>query len=100
MKNFARSESVSFSGRLSRQVPNALIVCRYQQSDRAWKVGYETQFLSELEKLVRSLDRRITHGRERLRRSAEAKQKVCKQLFVAYCCHNSSCLPSANVWFR
>lgn len=51
-------------------------MCRYQESDRAWKMGYETQFLSELEKLVRSLDRRITHGRERLRRSAEAKQKV------------------------
>ena len=49
---------------------------RYQESDRAWKVGYEVQFLSELEKIVRSLDRRITHGKERLRRSAEAKQKV------------------------
>lgn len=39
-------------------------------------MGYEMQFLSELEKLVRSLDRRIAHGKERLRRSAEAKQKV------------------------
>lgn len=40
-------------------------------------MGYETQFLLELEKLVRSLDRRISHGKDRLRRSAEAKQKVC-----------------------
>jgi hypothetical protein len=48
---------------------------KYQESGRVWKMGYEVQFLSELEKLVRSLDRRITHGRERLRRSADAKQK-------------------------
>ena len=39
-------------------------------------MGYEVQFLSELDKLVRSLDRRVAHGKERLRKSAEAKQKV------------------------
>jgi hypothetical protein len=50
-------------------------LCRYQESDRVMKMGYEVQFLSELDKLVRSLDRRVAHGKERLRKSAEAKQK-------------------------
>jgi hypothetical protein len=47
----------------------------YQESDRQWKMGYEVQFLADLDKLIRSLDRRVTHGKDRLRRSAEAKQK-------------------------
>ena len=39
-------------------------------------MGYEEEFLAHLEKLIRSLDRRIIHGRERLRKSAEAKHRV------------------------
>ncbi len=53
-----------------------VIACRYEASDRCGKMGYEQEFLVHLEKLIRSLDRRITHGKERLRKSAEAKQKV------------------------
>ncbi|CAI7988996.1 Luc7-like protein 3 [Geodia barretti] len=48
---------------------------KYQESGRVMKTGYEVQFLSELDKLVRSLDRRVAHGKERLHKSAEAKQK-------------------------
>jgi hypothetical protein len=61
---------------LSYDIWSLLHLCRYQESDRVMKMGYEVQFLSELDKLVRSLDRRVAHGKERLRKSAEAKQKV------------------------
>lgn len=43
-------------------------------------MGYEGHFLAELEKLIRSLDRRVAHGKDRLRKSAEAKQKVSSSL--------------------
>ena len=33
-------------------------------------------FLSYLERLVRDLDRKVERGKDRLRRSAEAKQQV------------------------
>ena len=59
-------------------------MCRYQESGRVMKTGYEVQFLSELDKLVRSLDRRVAHGKERLHKSAEAKQKVCIACFFVW----------------
>lgn len=37
----------------------------------------EEEFLEYLEKLVRDLDRRINRGKDRLKRSMEAKQRVC-----------------------
>lgn len=39
----------------------------------------EEEFLEYLEKLVRDLDRRINRGKDRLKRSMEAKQRVCSQ---------------------
>ena len=60
-------------------------------------MSYEVQFLSDLEKLVRSLDRRVTHGKERLRKSAEAKEKVCLPLHNASIVHGNTA-PPANVW--
>ena len=38
--------------------------------------GYEDIFLGYLERLVRDLDRKVDRGKERLRRSAQAKQQV------------------------
>ena len=49
---------------------------RYEKSDRRWKMGYEVDFIEYLESLVRDLDRRIKRGKERLQRSADAKQKA------------------------
>lgn len=59
--------------------------CRYEGSDRKGKMGYETEFLDYLEKLVKDLDRRISRGKERLRKSAEAKEKVCRWLESMSC---------------
>ena len=39
----------------------------------------EEEFLEYLEKLVRGLDRRINRGKDRLKRSMEAKQRVCSE---------------------
>ena len=39
----------------------------------------EEEFLEYLEKLVRDLDRRINRGKDRLKRSMEAKQRVCSE---------------------
>ncbi len=39
-------------------------------------MGYEEEFLDYLVKLVKDLDRRVTRGKERLRKSAEAKDHV------------------------
>lgn len=58
------------TARLSCNLP------RYEESDRHGKSGYEEEFLEHLEKIVRDLDRKINRGKERLRKSAEAKEKV------------------------
>ncbi len=52
--------------------------CRYEESDQREKDrrGYEDAFLAYLERLIRDLDKKVDRGRERLRRSAEAKQQV------------------------
>ena len=39
-------------------------------------MGYEDDFLAYLERMIRDLDRKISRGQDRLRRSAEAKQQV------------------------
>ena len=39
-------------------------------------MGYEDLFLAYLERLVRDLDKKVDRGRDRLRRSAQAKQEV------------------------
>lgn len=50
-------------------------------------------FLAYLERLVRDLDKKVDRGKDRLRRSAQAKQQVCIRLlpFVQggsdYCVH-------------
>lgn len=49
----------------------------YESSEKKGKMGYEEEFLSYLERMIRDLDRKINRGQERLNRSAEAKQKVC-----------------------
>ena len=56
--------------------PTALPPCSYEESDRKGKMGLEDEFLDTLEKLVRDLDRKITRGKERLRKSADAKEEV------------------------
>ena len=48
----------------------------YVESDMRGKLGYEADFLAYLERIIRDLDRKITRGQDRLRRSAEAKQQV------------------------
>ena len=48
----------------------------YEESDQRCTKGYEEEFLHYLEKVIRDLDRRISRGKERLQKSAEAKQKV------------------------
>ena len=48
----------------------------YVESDKRGKVGYEADFLAYLERIIRDLDRKISRGQDRLRRSAEAKQQV------------------------
>jgi hypothetical protein len=48
----------------------------YVESDMKGKVGYEADFLAYLERIIRDLDRKIHRGKDRLRRSAEAKQQV------------------------
>lgn len=45
-------------------------------------MGYEDEFLQYLENLVRDLDRRIKRGRDRLKQSADAKQKVYIYIYV------------------
>ena len=58
----------------------------YEESDRRGKMGYENDFLSYLERMIRDLDRKIGRGQDRLRRSAEAKQQVIVvNLFEEYC---------------
>lgn len=47
-------------------------------------MGYEDDFLECLERIIRDLDRRITRGKERLRKSADAKQQVVP-LLPYYC---------------
>lgn len=49
---------------------------RYEESTSREEAGYEDLFLAYLERLVRDLDRKVDRGKERLRRSAQAKQQV------------------------
>ena len=51
----------------------------YEESDRRGKMSYENDFLSYLERMIRDLDRKIGRGKDRLRRSAEAKQQVSSE---------------------
>ena len=52
-----------------------MLTARYEE--RADKdFSYEEIFLGYLERLVRDLDRKVDRGKERLRRSAQAKQQV------------------------
>ena len=48
----------------------------YEESDKRGRLGYEGDFLAYLERMIRDLDRKISRGQDRLRRSAEAKQQV------------------------
>ena len=48
----------------------------YVESGEKGKFSYEADFLAYLERIIRDLDRKITRGQDRLRRSAEAKQQV------------------------
>ena len=48
----------------------------YEKSDQRCTKGYEEEFLHYLEKVIHDLDRRISRGKERLQKSADAKQKV------------------------
>ena len=56
----------------------SLCTSRYEQCDQKDKdnYGYEDAFMLHLERLIRDLDRKVERGRDRLRRSAEAKQQV------------------------
>ena len=49
---------------------------RYEERSNKEDFGYEDMFLGYLERLVRDLDRKVERGKERLRRSAQAKQRV------------------------
>lgn len=54
-------------------------------------MGYESDFLAYLERMIRDLDRKITRGQDRLRRSAEAKQQVNYKIILFALIQFSSC---------
>lgn len=59
----------------------------YEECSDTERRGYEDIFLSYLERLVRDLDKKVDRGRDRLRRSAEAKQQVHGMIeFIVYLC--------------
>ena len=53
------------------------LLLSYEESKEKGIKGYEEDFLQCLERIIRDLDRRIIRGKERLKRSADAKRKVC-----------------------
>ena len=65
-------------------LPQQLLVCSFSYEEVADKedCGYQDMFLSYLERLVRDLDKKVDRGKDRLRRSAQAKQQVCNKPFL------------------
>ena len=64
---------------------------RYEERNNKEDFGYEDMFLGYLERLVRDLDRRVERGKERLRRSAQAKQRVRIMLMLCFLILNMLC---------
>lgn len=55
----------------------------YEGSGDKGESGYDDIFLAYLERLVRDLDKKVERGKDRLRRSAQAKQEVpCDDIII------------------